>query len=77
MLSIDVSHTAPFLTLPYEEALRPYLAKAARWLQSGGGKGGEFTGWVKLPEAYDRDELARIERAAKKIQRDSKTKKKR
>ena len=72
MLTVDVSKAAPFLPMPYEEALRPHLAKASGWLQNGGGKGDDFIGWVKLPEAYDKDEFARIEKAAKKIQGDSK-----
>lgn len=72
MLSIDVSHAASFLPLPYEEALRPRLARAAQWLQNGGGKGDDFIGWVKLPRDHDREEYARILAAAKKIQSDSK-----
>ena len=72
MLSIDISHAASFLPLPYEEALRPRLARAAQWLQNGGGKGDDFIGWVKLPRDHDREEYARILAAAKKIQSDSK-----
>ena len=34
MLSIDVSHAASFLPLPYEEALRPRLARAAHRLKT-------------------------------------------
>ncbi len=71
MLSVDVSKAASFLSLPYEEALRPMLAKAAGWLQNGGGKGSDFIGWVHLPEAYDKEEFARIEAAAAKIRGNS------
>ena len=49
MLSIDISHAASFLSLPYEAALRPRLERAAGWLQNGGGKGSDFIGWVTLP----------------------------
>ena len=72
MLSIDVSRAASFLSLPYEDALRPRLARAAQWLQNGGGKGDDYIGWVKLPRDYDRAEYARILAAARKIQNDSK-----
>ena len=72
MLSIDISHAASFLSLPYEAALRPRLERAAGWLQNGGGKGSDFIGWVTLPRDYDRGEYARIIAAAKKIQGDSK-----
>ena len=60
MLSIDISHAASFLSLPYEAALRPRLERAAGWLQNGGGKGSDFIGWVTLPRDYDRGEYARI-----------------
>jgi glucose-6-phosphate isomerase len=72
MLTVDLSKAAPFLSEPCETALRDSLGQAAKWLQNGGGKGSDFLGWVKLPEAYDRDEFARIERAAAKIKGDSK-----
>ena len=72
MLSIDISHAASFLSLPYEAALRPRLERAAGWLQNGGGKGSDFIGWGTLPRDYDRGEYARILAAAKKIQGDSK-----
>ncbi|MBR3560258.1 MAG: glucose-6-phosphate isomerase [Oscillospiraceae bacterium] len=70
MLSVDVSKAVSFLSGDYQ--LGDELKQAANWLQNGGGKGDDFIGWVKLPEAYDKDEFARIEKAAKKIQSDSK-----
>ena len=71
-LSIELAHAIPFLSLPYEEALRPRLQRAQQNLQNGGGAGDDFIGWVRLPEQYDREEYARIQAAAKKIQSDSK-----
>ena len=35
---------------------------------AGAGAGNDFLGWVDLPEAYDKEEFARIKQAAKKIQ---------
>lgn len=35
------------------------------------GKGNDFVGWVDLPEQYDKEEFARIKRAAVKIKQDS------
>ena len=72
MLSIDISHAASFLPLPYQAALRPRLERAANWLQQGGGKGSDFIGWVTLPRDYDSEEYDRILAAAKTIQADSK-----
>ena len=72
MLSVDVSKAVSFLSGSYQAELGGELKQAANWLQNGGGKGDDFIGWVKLPEAYDKDEFARIEKAAKKIRSDSK-----
>ena len=36
------------------------------------GAGNDFTGWLDLPVNYDREEFARIQKAAQKIQSDSK-----
>lgn len=35
------------------------------------GKGNDFLGWVDLPNNYDKEEFARIKKAAKQIQKDS------
>ena len=51
--------------------LAPRLHIVHGHLQKGNGVGGEFTGWVHLPESYDRAEFARIEQAAQKIRSDS------
>ncbi len=40
-----------------------------RVLASRAGAGNDFLGWVDLPEDYDKEEFARIEAAAKKIQK--------
>ena len=45
---------------------------AIRKLKDGSGAGSDFIGWVDLPVSYDKDEFARIQKAAKKIQSDSK-----
>ena len=72
MLTVDVSKAVSSLSGSYEEKLGAGLKQAADWLQNGGGKGDDFIGWVKLPEAYDKEEFARIEKAAAKIKSDSK-----
>ena len=48
------------------------LAKAANeLLLSGKGAGNDFLGWLDLPVGYDKEEFARIQKAAKKIQGES------
>ena len=54
MLDVQLFDLHTFLPKPYEEALLPRLKKAHEKLQTGTGLGGEFTGWVHLPQAYDR-----------------------
>ena len=41
-------------------------------LVSRSGAGNDFTGWLDLPVNYDKEEFARIQKAAQKIQSDSK-----
>ena len=71
MLDVKLFQIENFLSSPYEEALTPALQKAQEQLQTGNGAGGEFTGWVHLPRDYDKEEFARIQAAAAKIQADS------
>ena len=40
-------------------------------LVSKSGAGNDFLGWIDLPVDYDKEEFARIQEAAKKIQSDS------
>ncbi len=47
------------------------LAAVNEELLSGKGAGNDFLGWLDLPVNYDKDEFARIQQAAKKIQKDS------
>ena len=72
MLDVRSFQLQTFLPLPYEEALTPRLKRAHEKLQTGGGAGGEFIGWVHLPRDYDREEFARIQAAAARIQSNSK-----
>ncbi|MGI6335590.1 MAG: glucose-6-phosphate isomerase [Eubacteriales bacterium] len=71
-LTLDLKNTKSFLSDAEFAAYQPKLADAAKTLREGTGKGNAFLGWRELPENYDRDEFARIKKAAKKIQGDSK-----
>ena len=50
MLDVQLFDLHTFLPKPYEGALLPRLKKAHEKLQTGTGLGGEFTGWVHLPQ---------------------------
>lgn len=71
MIRVDLNSCKSFIPLPYETALAPRLRIAHDHLQKGDGAGGEFTGWVHLPQDYDKEEFARVQAAAKRIQADS------
>ena len=73
MIQVDLQNIRSFIPVPYEAALAPRLRIAHDHLQKGDGAGGDFTGWVRLPEDYDRAELGRIKDAARRIQADSQT----
>ena len=48
-------------------ALQPEVERCHHALHNKTGKGNDFVGWVDLPEAYDKEEFARIKQAAEKI----------
>ena len=67
MIRVDLNSCNSFIPLPYEAALAPRLRIAHDHLQKGDGAGSDFTGWVRLPENYDKEEFARIKAAAARI----------
>ncbi|MCI9157783.1 MAG: glucose-6-phosphate isomerase [Lawsonibacter sp.] len=71
MLKLDLSKLSGFLPEDYAASRKDALAQAAQMLASHTGPGGDFTGWVDLPQNYDKEEFARIQAAAKKIQAQS------
>ncbi len=56
-----------------EEVLNiaPQVKVAHDTLMNGTGAGNDFLGWIDLPVNYDKEEFARIEKAAEKIRKDS------
>ena len=71
MLTVDLSHLGSAVPSDFLAARAGALAQAHDKLLTGTGAGGEFTGWVRLPQAYDREEFARIQDAARRIREDS------
>ena len=51
--------------------IKPYVELANEVLTSKSGAGNDFLGWLTLPEDYDKEEFARIKKAAEKIKSDS------
>ena len=71
MLKLDLSKLKGFIPEDYVSARESALVKAADMLANHNGPGGDFTGWVTLPRDYDKEEFARLQAAAKKIQQQS------
>ena len=71
MLKLDLSKLKGFIPETYLSDRQGALTKAADMLANHNGPGGDFTGWVYLPRDYDKEEFARIQAAAKKIQQQS------
>ena len=71
MLNLDLTKLEGFIPQDYLSQRMAGLEKAASMLANHDGPGGDFTGWVYLPRDYDKEEFARIQAAAKKIQQQS------
>ncbi|MCQ2527791.1 MAG: glucose-6-phosphate isomerase [Saccharofermentans sp.] len=72
MISLDYSNVLPFIG--GEEAvarMEPQVKVAHDMLTKKNGPGNDFLGWLDLPSNYDKEEFARIQKAAKKIRKDS------
>ena len=71
-IKFDYSKAGKFIAESEINALKPYIEVAHNTLHNGTGAGSDFLGWVNLPENYDKEEYARIKKAAEKIKSNSK-----
>ncbi len=71
-IRLNTKYLNGFLSEDDFSAVAEEAAAAHRALREKTGAGSDFLGWVDLPVNYDRDEFARIQKAAEKIRRDSK-----
>jgi glucose-6-phosphate isomerase len=70
-LTLDLSKTKPYVQ-DYELGNMQHLVTAAhKLLHEKTGAGSDYLGWVDLPVNYDKDEFARIKKAADKIKSNS------
>ena len=53
------------------ESIKPAVLDVAKRLKEKTGDGKDFLGWIDLPVNYDKEEFARIKKAAEKIRNDS------
>lgn len=71
-IKFDSSNAEKFVSKEEIKALSPFVEAAHDMLHRKTGRGEEFLGWVDLPENYDKEEYARIKKAAEKIKSNSK-----
>jgi hypothetical protein len=71
MLKFDASKARPFVREEEIAQIRPQLQLAHKMLVQKTGPGSDFLGWLELPRLYDRDEFARIRKAAAYIRKNA------
>ena len=70
-VTFDYGKAAAFISEEEVSYMKELALQAKDKLVSKTGAGNDFLGWIDLPVDYDKEEFARIEKAAKKIQEDS------
>ncbi|MBR4084779.1 MAG: glucose-6-phosphate isomerase [Lachnospiraceae bacterium] len=70
-VTFDYSKTGAFISADEVAFMKKLTLDAKDLLVSKTGAGNDFLGWIDLPVDYDKEEFARIKKAATKIQNDS------
>ena len=70
-ITFDYSRAASFISDEEVKYMSKLTEDAKKVLVSKTGAGNDFLGWIDLPVDYDKEEFARIKKAAEKIQSDS------
>ncbi len=71
VIKFNYKKALPFVARHEIDYMAEYVAAAHNMLHNGTGAGNDFLGWVDLPVNYDKEEFARIKKAAEKIRSDS------
>ncbi len=70
-VSFDFSVAKNFISTSEIDMIKTSVDAAKNMLVDKTGAGNDFLGWIDLPVSYDKEEFARIKKAADKIQKDS------
>ena len=70
-VTFDYSKASCFISEAEVESMKKIVTDAKELLTSRTGAGNDFLGWIDLPVNYDKEEFARIKKAAEKIKSDS------
>ena len=68
-IKLNDKYVSSFIKAHEYENIRPQVELADKMLRSKTGPGKDFLGWIHLPEEYDKEEFARIQASAAKIQK--------
>ncbi len=71
MITLDTTNVLSFIDQNQITRMEPQVQLAHDMLHKKTGPGSDFLGWLDLPLSYDKDEFARIRKAAAKIRKDS------
>ena len=70
-IKFDYSKAIGFISQHEIDCMQAYVDQAHKMIHEKTGLGNDFLGWVELPKNYDKEEFARIKKAAEKIKSDS------
>lgn len=70
-VKFDYSKTAGYVHEHEVESMKALTESARQLLLSKSGAGNDYLGWIDLPVDYNKEEFARIKKAAEKIKSDS------
>ena len=70
-IKFDYSNAKDFIRDHEIDMIEKQVSDAKEYLLSRKGPGNDFLGWIDLPVDYDKEEFARIKKAAEKIKSDS------
>ena len=70
-LKLNTKYLKDFVADHEIEGIKTQVYDAAKTLHSKTGLGNDFLGWLTLPTDYDKEEFARIKKAAEKIKKDT------
>ena len=64
-LTYNTKYLRQFVSDEEFAAMKPFVSAAHDLIENKSGAGNDFLGWVDMPENYDKEEFARIQKAAK------------
>ncbi len=71
MITVDISNVWGQISLPDLLAMEKETAAAHEMLMEGSGAGSEYLGWLELPGQQSAQEIKRLQKAARKIRKES------